>query len=285
MTSTPIIDSHMHLWNPTHLNYAWLDEVPPIKSPFLPDDYRMAHGDHDVQAMVFVQCDCDRSQNVEEANWVASLAAGEPRIKGVVAFAPLEEGGAADVQLSQLQQIPLVKGIRRLIQSEDDPTFCIQPGFVQGVQALAKYDWPFDICIMHHQLESTIQLVRQCPNVRFVLDHVGKPGIKAGLVEPWKGHINELAGMENVHCKISGMVTEADHHAWTAEQLKPYVDHIIEQFGTHRIMFGGDWPVVTLACPLAKWIDTISELMSQLSADERRRYFHDNAAAFYGLNR
>jgi L-fuconolactonase len=286
MTSTtdfPILDSHMHLWNPSYLHYPWLDQVTTIKRPFLLPDYRMACGAHTVTKMVFVQADCEARQNIAEINWVSSLAQQDPHIAGIVAFAPLEKGHAVLDELIELRENSLVKGIRRLIQGELDLEFCVKPAFVEGVRLLGQLDLTFDICISNKHLEKVIQLVRQCPNVRFVLDHVGNPDIEAKLFEPWATLITQLAEMENVACKISGMVTRADHQAWKIDELRPYIDHVIERFSPTRIMFGGDWPVVTLASPLSRWIDATRQLTADLSPEEQRLFFHGNANTFYRL--
>ncbi len=275
-----IIDTHMHLWDPNALSYPWLAEVPTLNRPYLLDDYRAACGGHDVEQMVFVQC--ETPQYLEEARWVAQLAEDEPRIAGIVARAPLEED-AAGVALEQLAQLPLVRGIRRMIQSEPDPAFCLQPNFIRGVKLLSNFDFTFDICISHSQLAGVIDMVRLCPEVTFILDHIAKPDIKNQVFDPWKAQIRELASLPNVWCKISGLVVEADHKAWTADDLKPYIDHVVACFGIDRIMFGGDWPVVVLASPLHRWIDTLKAHVADWSPADREKLFRENARRFYRL--
>lgn len=276
-----IIDSHMHLWNPDLLRYAWLDGETALKRPFLPSDYRAAATGLGVESVVFVQADCLPEQAVDEVKWVSEVAAQIP-IGGIVAFAPLEQADAARPALEALKAYPLVKGIRRLIQSEG-AGFATQPTFIQGVQALADYGFTFDICIRHHQLPDVIELVRHCPNIPFVLDHVGKPNIAAGELEPWQENIRLLAQRQNVHCKLSGMVTEANHATWTTDDLRPYVEHILNTFSSQRVMFGSDWPVSTLAATYQKWLETVQQFISHLSPDEQARIFFDNANQFYGL--
>ncbi|MGD8294733.1 MAG: amidohydrolase family protein, partial [Desulfobacterales bacterium] len=178
----------------------------------------------------------------------------------------------------------LIKGIRRIIQFEEDIEFCLQPDFIKGVQLLADFNWSFDICIYHPQMANSIKLVKQCPNVQFILDHIGKPDIKNHLLQPWDSEIQQLAEFENVACKVSGIITEADHDNWKKEDLKPYFDHVIDCFGIDRVMFGGDWPVVTLAGSLQDWLETLEWAVTGFSQDEIKRLFCDNAKRFYRIN-
>jgi L-fuconolactonase len=181
-----------------------------------------------------------------------------------------------------LAEDTLVKGIRRLIQGEDID-FCIQPNFMNGVKTLARYGLSFDICIFHPQLANAIRLVEQCPNVQFILDHIGKPDIKNQLFEPWKQEIKILAEFPNVYCKISGLVTEANHENWTPADLQPYIEHVIDCFGFDRVIYGSDWPVSTLASDYLLWVRTLQEAVSESTPEELKKLFHDNAIKFYRL--
>jgi L-fuconolactonase len=277
----PIIDSHVHFWNPANPAYAWLADAPALNRQFLPADYRTAAGQQQVDGIVFIECDSQQPQ--AEADWVTSLAADEPRIQGIVAQAAIENGAAVKDELAQLANNYLVKGIRRLIQSEPDPEFCIQPQFVSGVQLLAEFSLSFDLCIYHHQLANTTELVKQCPEVQFVLDHIGKPNIREQQFDPWKEQLTTLSELPNVACKVSGLVTEADMENWQPEDLRPYIAHVLEQFGFPRVMFGGDWPVVTLAGTLDRWMALLWSEVQGCSEHERRQLFHDNAIEFYRL--
>jgi L-fuconolactonase len=281
MPDFPIVDTHLHIWDLSRLRYPWLASVPQLNHSHLIDDYRRACGLVQVAKMVFLQCECDPAQFQEEANWVTEVSRVDPRIRGIVPWAPLEKGDAVDAELARLAANPLVKGIRRIIQFEADPAFCLRPDFVKGVQRLARHKLSFDLCINHRQLPNTIKLVRQCPNVRFVLDHIAKPDIKAGLLDPWRAELRELSRMENVTCKLSGLVTEADHAKWTASDLRPYIDHVIACFGFDRVMFGGDWPVSTQATDYPRWVATLDDALRDASPDELHRLYVRNAEAFY----
>ncbi|NLF00484.1 MAG: amidohydrolase family protein [Anaerolineales bacterium] len=280
----PIVDTHLHVWDTGLLRYPWLDDVPLLNKPYLPDGYRKACGPVEVEKMVFIQAEVDFSLYMEEAAWVTKLAKEmDPRIEGIVPWAPLENGDAARPALAKLAQNPLIKGIRRIIQFEPDPEFCLQPDFVKGVQALPDYGLHFEICIVHTQMTNTIKMVEQCPGVTFILDHIGKPGIKDHLLEPWKQDLKTLSEFPNMWCKMSGLVTEADHKRWTKEDLKPYVGHVIECFGFDRVMYGGDWPVAYQATEYPRWVETLEWAVSGCSDGELRKLFRENAIAFYRL--
>jgi L-fuconolactonase len=283
MLNFPIIDTHLHLWDPAYLRYAWLDDNALLNKPYLLDDFRRACGPVQVEQMVFLQCECDFAQFMDEANWVTQLAQTDPRLTGIVPWAPLEKGEGARESLAQLAANPLVKGIRRIIQFEPDPAFCLRPDFVASVQALPDYGLHFEICIAHHQLANTLKLVAQCPNTQFILDHIGKPDIKQHLMEPWKQELRQLAAFPNVWCKVSGLVTEADHQHWTREDLKPYIDHVLDCFDFGRVMYGGDWPVAFQATEYPRWVETLAWALSGCSDAELRLMFRDNAKTFYRL--
>ena len=176
-----------------------------------------------------------------------------------------------------------LKGVRRLIQSETDPDFHIRADFLDALRQLPKYGLSFDICIRHDQLARTIEMVRACPETAFVLDHLGKPDVKGRRLEPWQAQIAELAELPNVVCKVSGLVTEADHAQWTPADLEPYVSHVLAAFGEDRVLFGGDWPVVTLAASYGRWVSTLDDLTSNLELGARKKLWADNARRVYRL--
>lgn len=277
-----IVDTHVHFWEPRRLRYAWLDDLPTLNRPFLPDHVPTRGANWNVEALIFVQADCTPERGMKEVEWVMALAASDARIRGIVAFAPLETGRAVRPILEAVNKFPLVKGVRRLIQSEP-LGFSVQPDFVAGVQLLPDYGLSCDLCIRHHQMRAVIQLVRQCPEVSFVLDHIGKPDIKSGLLDPWRKEIAELAALPNVACKLSGLVTEADWQQWKPADLYPYIQHTVEVFGSERVMYGSDSPVVTLAATYSQWIETLLEATQSLSEAERDKLFRQNGAKFYRL--
>lgn len=281
LADQPVVDTHLHIWDPGNLACPWLKEVPSLNRPHLPSDYDKATADLNVIKMIFVQAEVTPALFLEEAQWVAEQAVREPRILGLVPWAPLEKGEEAREDLEALCRVPNVKGIRRIIQFEQDIEFCLRPDFVRGVRLLADLDLTFDICIDHTQLANTIKLVRQCPDVMCILDHIGKPDIKHQVMEPWKKEIRELAGLPNTFCKMSGLVNEADWEAWQPQDLRPYIDHVIDCFGWDRVAFGGDWPVCLLASPYQRWIETLWDALQGASQDELNRLFVVNAETFY----
>ena len=283
MEKFPIVDTHVHLWHPKQLRYPWLAEVPTLNRAYLLKDYIAAYGALAIESIVFVQCDTHPDDGLKETAWVTSLAAVDPRIRGIVAWAPLEEGAQVAPFIEKLAENRLVKGIRRLIQSES-VDFCIQPNFVSGVKVLSRYGLSFDLCIFHPQLANAIRLVEQCPHVQFILDHIGKPDIKNQLFDPWKQEIETLAGFPNVHCKISGLVTEADLEKWTPADLQPYIEHVITCFGFDRVIYGSDWPVSTQASDYPRWVQTLKDAVSGCTSQELRNLFRDNAIKFYKLD-
>lgn len=282
MPDFPIVDSHVHLYDVGRLSYPWLAKVPAIAHSHLPVDFDRATAPVLVDRIVFAEVDVADGQAIQEAEFVAGLARTDARIQGSIACARVERGAAVEDELDRLAATKLLKAVRRLIQGRD-PGFCLQPGFVEGVQRLGRRGLPFDICVLHHQLPEAIELMRRCPNVEFVLDHIGKPGIKAGLVQPWKTQIREIAAMPNVVCKVSGVVTEADHGAWTRAQIAPYIEHVISSFGFDRVLFGGDWPVLALAGRYPDWVAAVDQVVSGASPDEQRKLYRDTAIRTYRL--
>ena len=284
MPDFPIVDAHVHLWDPDRFAMPWLANAPAIATRFEIEEYRAHSAGIDVAAFVYVEVDVAPVYQYLEACQAADYAQADPRLQGIVAAAPLEFGERARSHLAALQAIgPRIKGVRRLIQNETDPAFCLRPDFVRGVEILPEYGFTFDLCLYHHQLPSAIELVRRCPGTGFVLDHIGKPAIRDGLVDPWRQQIEELASLPNVVCKVSGLVTEADHANWTPDQLRPYVAHVLAAFGEDRVMFGSDWPVVLNAAPYRRWVETLEALTTDLSPQAERKLWADNARRFYRL--
>jgi L-fuconolactonase len=281
----PIIDSHIHLADPGRFTYDWMAGAPSLKRVVLPADLKRAAAPVIVESLVFVEVDVAVGEHVEEARWIDGMASspkpGEPRVAAVVAALPLERGPAVKGDLDRLLSLKSVRSIRRLIQNQPDPDFCIRPDFIAALKLLAAHDIAFDICVFHHHLPNVIRMVAMCPDVRFVLDHIGKPAIRQGLMEPWRANLSALAKHDNVWCKISGVASEADHRNWTAKQLSPYISHAIDAFGFDRVMFGGDWHVSELAVSYPRWVEVVDGVVAAASADEKRKLYRDNAARFY----
>jgi L-fuconolactonase len=277
----PVIDTHVHLWNPGLIRYPWLDHHARLNRPYLLDDYRAATASVPIESMIFVQCEAEASAFEAEAAWVAGLTSTEPRLKGLVAWAPLEKGSAVRTELEALQRHAILRGIRRIIQSEADIEFCLRPDFIAGVRLLADFDLTFDICVDHRQMRNVIEFAARVPEIPMVLDHIGKPAIKAGVMHPWADQMRELARLPHVSCKISGVATEADSERWTNDELKGYIEVAVDAFGFERIMFGGDWPVSTLAIEYRPWVELLDDVLAGVPASEQKKFWRDNAARFY----
>lgn len=283
MPEMPVIDAHLHLWDPAFIRYPWLDSDPLLNRPRLMPDYEAATTSANLEAMVFVQCEADPRQFEQEAAWVAEQAIAHPRIKALVAWAPLERGMAVHEDLERLSRYPILRGIRRIIQFEPDLDFCLRPEFIDGVRTLADFGLTFDICIDYRHMANILKFAERVGDLPMVLDHIGKPAIAAGVVQPWTDQIRALAEFPNICCKVSGVATEANHKAWTAEQLKPYIHTAIDAFGFDRVMFGGDWPVSTHAITYAGWIDILDHVLAGESVGDKDKFWRGNAAAFYRI--
>jgi L-fuconolactonase len=182
-----------------------------------------------------------------------------------------------------LKKLRNVRGIRRLIEIERIPSFCLEPDFLAALRLLPKHALTFDICVKHTAMAYALELVKRCPEVSFVLDHIGKPDIKNGLREPWWSQIRELAKYPNVVCKVSGVITEADHLKWTPDQVKPYVAHVIDSFGFNRVMYGSDWTVSELSHTYPAWVGILDEVASGASDEELRNLYRNTAIRTYRL--
>ncbi len=280
----PFIDTHVHCWDRTQVPYPWLDGFPSIAGRHTPAELHAEVGDRFPRKILVVEGDCERARAFDEVQAIEALAAAEPAVAGIVAFAPMDRGAETIAALDRLRARPLVRGVRHLIQGEADVDFCRRPEFIAGVRAAGERGLSFDICVKHHQLASVVELVCECPGTQFILDHAGKPDIRGRQLEPWREQIARLAWLPHVACKLSGLVTEADPAAWTIDDLRPYVEHLLARFGSGRLIFGSDWPVVKLASSYQRWLDTALELLSPLDPDDREAILSANAQRIYRLS-
>jgi len=274
------IDTHLHVWQPDRLAYPWLVDEPLLNRAYLPADLDNAR--HHVSAAVMVEAGGHPDQALDEVRFVEELAAAGPPIVAMVAHAPLERGDDARPDLAALARHPLVTGVRRNIQDEA-PGFAVTDSFVAGVRLLADHGYPFDVCVRHRQLPEVVELASRVPEVTFVLDHLGKPAVADRLLDPWREDIRRLAGLPNVVCKLSGLTTEADHAAWTATDVLPYLRHVLAEFGAQRCMFGSDWPVATLATTYDRWVEVVERALDGLPAADRECVAAGTARRVYRL--
>jgi L-fuconolactonase len=284
MPSFAIVDSHVHLYDPTWLRYSWLQRAPKIDRRYDVAEFDRCRGDIQVDKLVFAEVWVDPGLHFAEAAWVQQMADADSRLAGMVAHAPLEKGAAVEADLDRLIQYPKLRGIRRLIEIETDQSFCLQPAFLAALRLLPPRKLTFDICVKHWGLVFAIELARRCPEVSFVLDHIGKPGIRDGLVEPWKTQIRRLAELPNIVCKLSGVITEADLLHWTKDQVRPYIEHVLDCFGFERVMYGSDWTVSELTHDYPVWVAILDEITQGCSGDELASLWRNTAIRTYRLD-
>lgn len=284
MPEFPIVDSHVHLYDTQRLRYSWLKNQPKLNRTYDLTDFDKARGPVEVDKIVFAEVWVDPGLYLEEAAYIQELADRDKRLQGMVAHLPVERGAAIEQDLETLKKRhATLRGIRRLMEIELNQSFCLEPGFIEGVKLIGRHGLSFDICVKHWGMVFALELVRRCPDVQFVLDHIGKPGIKHGLWEPWKSQMRELSKLPNVVVKVSGVITEADHQNWTRAQVIPYVEHVIDCFGFDRVMYGSDWTVSELTHPYPEWVAILDEITKGCSAEERRKLFRDTAIRVYRL--
>ena len=284
MPPIPIVDAHVHLWNPDEIRLEWLDNNELLNQRYDLPEYNAHTAGVEIAAFVYAQVEAVPAYGLLEAQWVAKRAQIDPRLQGIMAWAPVEYGERTRTYLDALVAIdPRIKGVRRLLQTEADPAYGLQPHFIRGVQILGEYGLSFDLGVNWRQVGSVAGLVRACPNTQFMLDHIGMPSIKTQQREPWWDEIVALAALPNVMCKISGVTTAADWQNWTLDDIAPYVAHAMEAFGEDRVAFAGDWPVVLQASSYRRWVETLDTLTAHLSLAAKRKLWAENARRFYRL--
>jgi L-fuconolactonase len=273
------VDAHQHFWHYNTAEYGWIDDsMSRLQRDFMPADLAREIRPLGLDGVVAVEA----RQTLEETRWLLKLADEQDFIRGVVGWVPLADPKLRD-HLDALADQPALKGVRHVVQDEPDDDFILGDAFNAGVAALAECQLTYDILIFERHLPQAIQFVDRHPQQVFVLDHLAKPRVKQHELEPWRARLRALAERENVYCKLSGMVTEADWQAWTEPQLLPYLETALEAFGPQRLMFGSDWPVSLLACKYQAWYDIVERFSGRLSADEQARLFGGTAAEAYRL--
>lgn len=291
MPDFPIIDTHLHLWDPKRLDYAWLAGNALLNKPYLVEDFRRDCGKVEVEAMVFLECYCDftptSGQYIAEIEFVEDEAKRDPRLKAIVPMAPLEWGKRVSPMLEEMvRRFPRVKGIRRIVEFDADPVaLTLSPGFIEGVNLLDDFGMHFEINVNYTQMEMVLEFVKHVPNVPMILDHCGKPGIKGGHIDQYRRQIRELARHPNVMCKLSDLPVEADRTNWTEADIRPFIDATITAFGVDRIIYAGDWPVCLQATSLERWVGALDHAFADLglSRADTHKIYRDNANRFYRL--
>lgn len=274
------IDAHHHLWRYREPGQPWMtEEMTGLRRDIGLKQLREAVVPCGIMGTVVIEVE----RTVEETRWLTSIAASDRLILGVVGWAPLTDASAA-AELEQLAALPKLKGIRHPIHDEPDPNFILREDFNRGIAALNALGLTYDILIFEDHLPQTITFVDRHPNQIFVLDHIAKPRIRDGSIAAWRTHLRELSRRSNVYCKLSGVVTEARWDEWTPESIAPYIDTVLEAFSPRRLMFGSDWPIVTLASTYADWAQTVRSAIAPLSEAEQQSILWRSAMEAYGLH-
>ncbi|MDE3105497.1 MAG: amidohydrolase family protein [Acidobacteriota bacterium] len=273
------IDAHHHLWRYSSREYGWIDEtMQALQRDFLPVDMAPELKSAGVDGTVVVQA----RQTLEETRWLLDLADQTPWIRGVVGWAPIA-GEEFPGVMERFDGRAKLKGLRHVIQGERDENYILRADFNAGIAALQGSGLVYDILIYERHLPQTIEFVDEYPNQVFVLDHIAKPSIAGGVLEPWATNLRELALRRNVWCKVSGLVTEAKWQSWSLDSLRPYLDTVVDAFGADRLMAGSDWPVCLVASGYQQWFELLRQYFASYSEAERAAIFGETATAVYNL--
>ena len=272
------IDSHQHFWSYDEKQYPWIPKGSPLQRDWLPPDLAPLLKAAGLDGCIAVQA----RQSLKESRWLLELAEHHSIIKGVVGWVDLR---APDMEtdLAALAAHPKFRGVRHVVQDEPDNQFMLGPDFLRGIGKLHTLGLTYDLLIFPRQLPAAIEVVRRFPEQAFVLDHIAKPDIKTGAISPWREQVRELAKFPNVCCKVSGMVTEADHATWKPEDFAPYLEVIFAAFGEDRLMYGSDWPVCLLAGSYERVFSLADQAARVLGTTAREKFLGGNAARFYGV--
>ncbi|MFI8081985.1 amidohydrolase family protein [Kitasatospora sp. NPDC086009] len=284
MTGPGTVDAHHHLWDLAARPQPWITgaALAPLARSFHVEDLAPRARAAGVSATVVVQTVCVPGETSE----LLALAAGGGLVAGVVGWTDLTAPDVADA-LAALRERPggdRLVGIRHQVQEEPDPGWLLRPDVHRGLRAVAGAGLAYDLVVRPHQLPAATAAAARLPGLTFVLDHLGKPPIATGALEPWAGHVRRLAALPNTVCKLSGLVTEAAPGRWGSEHLGPYADTVLDAFGPRRLLFGSDWPVCTLRAGYSDVVRTAEQLVAGLSPGERDAVFRRNAVLVYGLD-
>ncbi len=270
------LDAHQHFWSYDATQYPWIPPGSALHRSWLPADLAELQRPLGFEGSIAVQA----RQVIEESDWLLGLADQSPLIKGVVGWVDLRSDRVEE-QLNRLAQHPKFVGVRHVVQEEPDDNFMFGAAFQRGIAQLRGFDLAYDILIYPRQLDAAIALVEKFPDQRFVLDHVAKPAIKGGRFNPWATKVRRLAQLPNVHCKVSGLITEADHQKWQPADFTRYLDLVFESFGVSRLMFGSDWPVCLFAGSYEQAFHLVDDYTKNFPATQREALFGGNCVEFY----
>jgi L-fuconolactonase len=274
-----MVDAHQHFWDIDRFHYPWMTPtVEVLRRNFLPQNLKPLLAPAGIDRTVVVQA----VHSLEESRWLLGISSGCEFVEGAVVWVDLTSPSLGK-DLDELQAHQKFRGVRHQIEDEPDDAWMVHKEVIRGLQELQRRSVPFDLLVRPRHLKYIPQLWDRCPDLKLVLDHIGKPLIRQGDFDGWAREIETLAGLPNVWCKLSGMITEADWKNWAPDTLKPYVQHVVDHFGNDRLMFGSDWPVCTLAGSYQQVVDTLRQVLGRLPPAEEKRIWGGNACDFYCL--
>ena len=274
-----IIDGHQHFWRYNPERHGWItDDMAAIRRDFLPKELEQIYRHNDIDGCVAVQAD----QTEGESEYLLAFSRMHEFIRGIVGWVDLR---AADVKerLDYYSGEKKMKGFRHIVQGESDPDFLSGQDFCRGIGYLSAYNFTYDILVYHQQLSQVELFVLRFPNQYFIIDHIAKPAIAKHEIKQWEAHMRAIASHQNVYCKLSGMVTEADVNNWTYDDIAPYIDVVLECFGPSRLVYGSDWPVCLVAASYEEQFGVVQKAIEKLSPTEKKQILGENAIRFYHL--
>jgi L-fuconolactonase len=282
----PIVDTHQHLWDLDKFRLDWMTAgEEPLGRSYRPADYAEAARGLEVVKSIYMEVDVVPEQQVAEAEFILGLIreGKTPTVAAVVSGRPSSEGFAA--YLDRFRGEPAIKGVRQVLHVPSTPAgYCVDPAFVRGTSELGKRGLSFDLCMRSADLPHAAKLIEACPDTRFILDHCGNESVLEKDHSRWKRDIDAIAAKgDRVVCKVSGIVASAKGHSWSEADLAPIVNHVLDAFGPDRVIFGGDWPVCTLAASYRRWVEALKAIVKDRPEEQQRKLFHDNAVRLYGL--
>ena len=289
MPNFPIIDTHLHVWDHSRLKYSAFEASPLFAKSFHVEDYRRDLDAIEVEAMVFLECYADfwdgGGQYLDEIRFVEEEARRDAGIRAIVPMAPVEWGARAEPILAEMKERhPMVRGIRRIPEFDADPRgLMLSDNFIAGVNLLGKFGYHFEINVHHNQMDIVREFVKHIPDVPMILDHCGKPGIKEGAIAQYREDVMDLARYPNLFVKLSDLPVEADLDRWTDADLRPFIDATFESFGIDRTIFAMDWPICLQATSMTRWVETLDRALAGFTEEELRKFYRENANAFYRL--
>ena len=273
------IDAHQHFWNHDPIKHFWInDDMKVIKRDFSPGDLAPLLKESKFDGTIAVQAD----ETMAETTFLLDLARKNDYIKAVVGWVDLRKEAVED-DLLMLKSQQKLAGFRCIMQGTEDEAFLKNRLFIQNVSRLTQFDFTYDLLVFHNQMESLVRFTDKLQDNRLILDHIGKPDIKNKQIKQWKEQLRILSANPNIYCKLSGMLTEADHQRWTYDDIMPYMETAAEYFGVDRLCFGSDWPVCLLAGSFKQVHDVVDRFVEQLNTTEREKIFGTNTAAFYKI--